>query len=220
MKVGIFFVILILCTWAFFEIADDFNRREIKHFDHTIINFIQSYVSSRMTVLMLMITFLGSVNGIAIITVITILILWLIRHRVLSIYVGCSVVLGAGAFNAVLKSIFKRERPDIMRVVQETGYSFPSGHSMGSMILYGTLVFTLFKLCKHQWINHVVMIAAGFIILSIGVSRIYLGVHYPSDVIGGYIAGLMWVLITSRLFMFIEKRFPLHKKFVKSGQDI
>jgi membrane-associated phospholipid phosphatase len=199
-------IIIILCTWGFFEIADNFNSSQIHHFDSVIITYIQGYISAPVTSVMLWITFLGSTKWVAIITLLMVILLFIMRHRLLSIYLALTVAIGAGVFNQVLKYIFKRARPDIHRVIQEQGYSFPSGHSMGSMILYGSLAFILFKLYKHLWAKIVGAFLAVLLILCVGISRIYLGVHYPSDVVGGYSAGAVWVIISIVAFIFFEKR--------------
>ncbi|GER71080.1 phosphatase PAP2 family protein [Weizmannia acidilactici] len=209
LKIILILLVLSLCTWIFFEIADNFNKAEIRNFDLPIISFVQGFISDHMTSVMLAITFLGSVQGAASITLIFVLILWIKKYRTLSIYLAVSVALGAGVFNRILKYIFKRQRPDIMRVIQETGYSFPSGHSMGSMILFGCLVFILFRVVKKQWSKFAGTLFAMFIVLNIGISRIYLGVHYPSDVVGGYAAGLIWVILSAMALMLFERKFKL-----------
>ncbi|GER74538.1 phosphatase PAP2 family protein [Weizmannia acidilactici] len=209
LKIILILLVLSLCTWIFFEIADNFNKAEIQNFDLPIISFVQGFISDHMTSVMLAITFLGSVQGAASITLIFVLILWIKKYRTLSIYLAVSVALGAGVFNRILKYIFKRQRPDIMRVIQETGYSFPSGHSMGSMILFGCLVFILFRVAKKQWSKFAGTLFAMFIVLNIGISRIYLGVHYPSDVVGGYAAGLIWVILSAMALMLFERKFKL-----------
>jgi membrane-associated phospholipid phosphatase len=202
---GVFlFILLAIFSWAFLEIADNFDGSQIRHFDQKIISIIQGNVSDRLTAIMLWITFIGSVKGVAILTFIVFICLFLTRHRLMAMYLAITVTLGAGAFNQILKLIFKRTRPDIQPIIQESGYSFPSGHSMGSMILYGSLAFILFKVYKHIWAKIAGAIIGVLLVLIIGVSRIYLGVHYPSDVVGGYLAGAFWILICMCAFTFFE----------------
>jgi undecaprenyl-diphosphatase len=93
-----------------------------------------------------------------------------------------------------LKDLVRRARPDgLIPAIRETGFSFPSGHATGSMAFYG---FTAFILCRlyPRYAKAVVTIAA-VIILTIGMSRLYLGVHFPSDVVGGYLVGGLWLFI-------------------------
>ena len=99
-----------------------------------------------------------------------------------SINLACVV-----ALNALLKLIVQRPRPDGFRLVEETGYSFPSGHSMVAMAFFGLLMRTI-------W-----CIAFGLVIVMVGVSRIYLGVHYASDVIAGFCVSLVWLAFYTRV---------------------
>lgn len=199
----IFFIALFI--WGFVEISSGLNGSEIRGFDNRIISFVQGKISDRLTSVMLVITFFGSVKGVAIITIIVILILFFSRHRLLCLFLAVTIGIGAGVFNRILKLYFKRERPDIHPIIQENGFSFPSGHSMGSMILYGSLAFILVKLAKHNWSKGIGILVGIIIIFVVGVSRIYLGVHYPSDVVGGYIAGAFWLLICITIFEIIGK---------------
>ncbi|MHB8860485.1 MAG: phosphatase PAP2 family protein [Minisyncoccota bacterium] len=101
---------------------------------------------------------------------------------------------GAAVSGLALKDIVQRARPDgLIPAITESGFSFPSGHAVASMAFYG---FVAFLLCR-QYPRHAKLIgaAAAAIILAIGFSRLYLGVHFPSDVIAGYVLGGLWLLI-------------------------
>lgn len=128
----------------------------------------------------------------------TVIILMFKKWRT-GLWYGVTVLLGAGVLNGLVKSFFQRARPtDIEHLVEQGGYAFPSGHSMGSMIIYGGLLFLITRYINSQrsywpvgkWILSIV---TGLFILSIGLSRIYLGVHFPTDVIGGFALGLSWL---------------------------
>ncbi len=102
-----------------------------------------------------------------------------------------AIVLAAGALlNAVLKVIFAVERPNIARLVQVSGYSFPSGHAMNGLIFLGFLAFLLMCNTHSKALQIIMPAGAALLILTIGFSRVYLGVHYTTDVMGGYLAGL------------------------------
>jgi undecaprenyl-diphosphatase len=92
-----------------------------------------------------------------------------------------------------LKEVFKRDRPDILRLVTENSYSFPSSHALISICFYGFLIYLTYKLIKGN-IKYVIYSLLILLILLIGISRIYLGVHYASDVIAGYSAGFIWLM--------------------------
>ncbi len=101
---------------------------------------------------------------------------------------------GAAATGFALKDIVKRARPDgLIPAIHETGFSFPSGHATGSMAFYG---FTAFILCRwYPRYAKAIVAATTIIVLAIGFSRLYLGAHFPSDVIAGYLLGGVWVFI-------------------------
>ncbi|KQL53795.1 phosphatidylglycerophosphatase [Heyndrickxia shackletonii] len=204
---GVFLcILLVIFSWTFLEIANNFDGTQIRHFDRRIIDLVQGHISDRLTTIMLWITFFGSVKGVALITFIVCVCLYITRHRLLGMYLAITVALGAGGFNQILKLIFKRARPDIQPIIAESGYSFPSGHSMGSMILYGSLAFILFKAYNRMWAKILGVVVGVVLVFIIGISRIYLGVHYPSDVLGGYLAGAFWILICMIAFTYFEGR--------------
>jgi len=107
--------------------------------------------------------------------------------------------------NYILKEIIKRPRPNILRLIPETGYSFPSAHAMVSMGFYGFLIYLIYKKVNNKIIRYFSMILLSLLILFIGISRIYLGVHYATDVIGGFIIGLIFLVLFLR-YVYNNKR--------------
>lgn len=102
----------------------------------------------------------------------------------------------SGIFNSLIKLLFMRERPTLEHLVTEHSYSFPSGHSTASMVLYGTLIFFVPLFIQNTYLKRGVQVLLGICIVLIGMSRIYLGVHFPSDIVGGFSLGLGWLLLT------------------------
>lgn len=98
-------------------------------------------------------------------------------------------VLLSGVLNIVLKNIFARQRPDILRLINETDYSFPSGHAMLNAALYTMLVLYIGKLIQNKPVKYILSAACILLTAAIGFSRIYLGVHYAGDVLGGWLFG-------------------------------
>lgn len=122
-----------------------------------------------------------------------------------AVWLSLGVIGMAAIFNPLIKLFFMRPRPTLLHLVTENSFSFPSGHANGSMIFYGTLCLFIPFFIDSPWIKWGLRAICIFLILSIGISRIYLGVHYPSDILAGYSEGLAWLGFTYPLFK--EKRF-------------
>ncbi len=106
-------------------------------------------------------------------------------------------VAGAKISEVLLKIIVERARPLDVGLLELDTYSFPSGHATAAMALYGFLVYALWQMYP-AW-RVLIAVVGLFIIAGVGISRVYLGVHYPSDVLGGYLLGLLWIFIASRV---------------------
>ncbi|WP_167553213.1 phosphatase PAP2 family protein [Evansella clarkii] len=189
---------LALFTVIFFIFVEGYADQEFHAFDLAVIELIQAPITDRMTELMTAITHVGSVPGLAIFAIaVALLVTAGKNYKEAVLYLAAC---GAGGmFNWLLKLLFQRERPQINPLLEVTGHSFPSGHSMGTMVVYGLAVYLLLILVRRRWvkITGTILLIAG--ILLIGLSRIYLGVHYPSDVIGGFTAGAAWVLFCTAI---------------------
>lgn len=116
-------------------------------------------------------------------------------------------LIGVRQLNSLLKSIFERPRPELEHLVHVSSESFPSGHSMNSIAFFGFLAYLLHLKLKGTgrpfrwvWISAVVLIGL------IGLSRVYLGVHYPLDVIGGFLAGGAWLSLSILLYTYVPKK--------------
>ena len=115
----------------------------------------------------------------------------------------CATVnLGAAIFiDLVLKEIIQRPRPDGFRLITEVGYSFPSGHSMVAMAFYGLLIYLVWHYESSKVLRHLFCITFVAVIVFTGISRIYLGVHYASDVLAGFAVALAWLIVYTRIFV-------------------
>ena len=165
----------------------------ISWFDNFIYNIVINLKSDFMTNFMKGITFLGSVKFIIIINVL-LFIYSMVKKKYNLLLITISSITSP-IVNNILKVIFKRPRPIIINMIEEGSYSFPSGHSMISILFYGSIIYLLNKYkIKHCKLISIIL---SMLILLIGISRIYLGVHYPSDVLGGYLtAGICLTIIT------------------------
>ncbi|MFE1245654.1 phosphatase PAP2 family protein [Fictibacillus sp. NPDC058756] len=179
---------------VFFELSEDLMEQERFTFDQVIIQYVSNIRTETLTEIMKFITFLGGK------TILTLLLIgslvWLIVRR--KNYWGAIfyiiAVAGGGLLNLGLKHWFGRVRPENSLIIEQ-GFSYPSGHSMGSLIYYGFLGYLVIRSQRGRSLK--LLLGIGFItlILLIGFSRIYLGVHYPSDVLAGFSAGTVWLLL-------------------------
>lgn len=180
---------------GFSEIAGEVIEREVKNFDSRIIDFFTSNSSDFLDDFFTTITELGSVWFLAALTIIISGVFFIKNKDKLNILFLIISVAGGGLLIKLLKNIFKRERPSIIPEIDAIGYSFPSGHAMGSIIFYGFLIYLVIKSKfskKFKWIFSIIF-TITFIL--IGTSRIYLGAHFPSDVIAGQLSGAFWLII-------------------------
>lgn len=176
----------VICTVGFSFIAIWIGDNQIRHFDAAIISWVQNMESPPLTKIMKFFTLIGSGYPIAIIMIAVMIFLYIFLHHRKELVFLAWIVIGSALLNLLLKLLFQRARPTIHRIAEATGYSFPSGHSMAAFGLYGALAFLLWKHVPTAFGRIILIILSSLFILAIGTSRIYLGVHYPSDVLGGY----------------------------------
>lgn len=201
--------IAVLCVFLFIfeEFADRLVEAKLNHFDMSIIDFVQSYNSPFLTSLMNFFTFIGSPVVLFLFSMLSVVLMSWQKKRWESLFLVIALV-GGTIFNQLLKWIFHRQRPSFHRLIVETGYSFPSGHSMDSFVFYGMLCMLLFVFLRSKLAKTTVILFTILVILMVGLSRIYLGVHFPSDVLAGYAAGGVWLtvcLIGLKLILEIRK---------------
>lgn len=180
---------------VFSIIALSISDNQIHRFDDSLITWIQGMESQGMTRWMELFTWIGSGIPVVIITILSMVVLYVfLRHRRELLFLGC-VIAGSAILNTLLKLMFHRARPTIHRIIEVSGYSFPSGHSMAAFSLYGGLAFLIWKHIPTAVGRVLMIIVSAMFILMIGMSRIYLGVHYPSDVVGGYFMSGCWLAV-------------------------
>lgn len=158
--------------------------------------FSENIINDKLTPIVKVITHIG---GAKIVFVLTILAIILIKGLKNKLFLLTGIV-GTAGLNVVLKHIIQRERPNINRLIPEKGYGFPSGHSMMSMAFYGMLIFLIFKYVKNTALKWTLIVILTILLSTIGITRIYLGVHYPSDVIGGFLVSLTYLFILTEIY--------------------
>ncbi len=206
-------ILLFLCIIIFLELAEDVFEKEIMKLDIISYQLISTYlISDFVTPIAKFVTNLG---GAITLLSITIILLLGLKNKKIGLAITLNLIISTG-LNLLLKSIVQRPRPDEFRLIDETGYSFPSGHSMVSMAFYGFFIYLIYKLVKNQKMKWTFIIFLSIIICSIGISRIYLGVHYTSDVLAGFTISISYLVIyTSMIKKFIRES----KKEEKNEKD-
>jgi undecaprenyl-diphosphatase len=184
-------------------------RNTLAVFDQAFVWLVRYYASPAVDQVMTFISAMGFSNGYLIVVSGVFLLLLYYRHR--WEVAALALCLGGGtALNLLLKSAFQRSRPEL-QIVTETGYSFPSGHAMVSLCFYGMVAFLIMRNLAVWRLRLAVMTVAVLLNVAIGISRIYLGVHYATDVVAGYAAGSMWLSLCISLLMWWEQDRKIEK---------
>jgi undecaprenyl-diphosphatase len=184
--------IAIAAAWGFAELAEVVREGATQEFDEAVLRWIGEHQVPWLQTAMVELTLLGT--GIVVMTIVGVsaLFLWLTDHRFSALLLLVATWGGVG-INMVLKSQFDRPRPQVFEWgAHVLTSSFPSGHAMSSTIVYGTVAYLAARLHRKAYARWLTMTVAGLLIALICVSRMYLGVHYPSDVVAGVMVGLAW----------------------------
>lgn len=179
-------LLIVMSIILFIILAIAINADILTGFESWIYFKSVEHMSDILTNILIFITNLGGPIGVFLICL-AIFLIPKLRNRLglpVSIAVSTSFVL-----NIILKLIFARERPDILRLVTENSYSFPSGHAMVNMALYTVLIIYAYKFIRSKRIKYPLIILMMILVIAIGFTRIYLGVHYAGDIIGGWLLG-------------------------------
>lgn len=168
---------------------------KIVFFDSTIYNLLSPLICEGLTNFFKFVTNFANYITIIILCILSII---FIKNKWYGIIISVNAI-NSTIINKVLKAIFIRPRPDVLRLVEEGGYSFPSGHSMACACFYGILMYFIHKSNIKRKYKVILEILLIIIILLVGLSRIYLGVHYASDVLAGYLVSLIYLLIFTSL---------------------
>lgn len=198
-------IMLCLCVFIFTIFTYKIVTDKVIYVDYLYDYIKDNIINDRLTSAVKVITNLSSVIFIIVIAIILII---FIRNKRIKLLLASNLI-GITIINNLLKVIIARDRPNINRLVSESGYSFPSGHSITSMVFYGYLIYLIYRYVDNKKIKISLIIFLSLLIPMIGFSRIYLGVHYTSDVIGGFLLGIAYLII------FISST----KKYLDNGMD-
>ena len=191
-KKNLKWVVLFICLVGFLALTEDVFNKEIMQGDIIGYKIISTFlISDFVTPIAKFITNFG---GAIFLSIATIALLLLIKNKKIGLSIFSNIVI-ITILNQLLKRILRRPRPTEFRIVEESGYSFPSGHSMVSMAFYGYLIYLIYRYIKNKYIKWSLIVLLSILICLIGISRIYLGVHYTSDVLGGFLLSISYLVV-------------------------
>lgn len=185
-------IILFICLIGFLALAEDVFHKEIMKGDIIGYKIISTFLISDFTTPIA--KFITNFGGAIFLIILTITLFILIKNKKIGLSIILNLIVITG-LNQILKYILQRPRPTEYRLIEETGFSFPSGHSMVSMAFYGYLIYLIYKYVKNKDLKWISIVLLSILICSIGISRIYLGVHYTSDVLGGFLISLSYLIL-------------------------
>lgn len=201
-------LVLIICIISFIFLVKDVMNSDIMIFDTKWYKFISLYLIS--DVMTPIAKFITSFGGAYWLIGFSLFLFFIIKNRKIGISILLNLSVSVLA-NYTLKQVLQRPRPTEFRIIDESGYSLPSGHSMVSMAFYGYLIYLVYKNVKNKYIRLSLITFLSVLIVSIGISRIYLGVHYTSDVIAGFLVAISYLIIYTNVI----RKFVVDNKEVK-----
>lgn len=202
--IAIVAIIVLLATAGLitYEVAVVYNTQPLP-FDKAVQSF---FFSLRGPVQNVMIGALTHMSDPAIIIGLCVVLSILPNRKTYGLPVSAACICGLAVFKP-MKHLVLRERPDVsLRLIEESGYSFPSGHSVTSVIFYGLLLYLIQKNCKNEKLKTVLSCICGILAVTIGPSRIYLGVHWPTDVLTGWCIGGSMLLVAILIISWIRQK--------------
>jgi len=206
------FVGLLLPLWGFAELVDELGEGEAFWFDEPILRFAHGLANGGFDRAFLLFSALGYEWGVVPFDVLLVLVLALNRHAREGLFAGLALA-GSALLNIAAKHAYARSRPALWEsIAPEATFSFPSGHAMGSMTLAWVCVLLAWRT---RWRWPVTISATAFTLL-VGLSRIYLGVHYPSDILAGWTAASVWAVCCFFL-VFRHHRHPWESRAVPTS---
>jgi membrane-associated phospholipid phosphatase len=204
-------VVIAAGVWLFSGLLEAvLDNATLVHWDLSAAGWIHSTTTPLGVRIFVAITDIGSPVAMSIIALVGVVVAFVRGHRLLA-YAWAAAAVGGAIIDYVLKTSVHRSRPEYAAAfLHGSSYSFPSGHAMGSIIGYGFLAYALvLTLRVAGWHRRGVFMLAALMTLLIGISRVYIGVHYPSDVVGGWAAGLAWLAVCITGYQVVSGRAAL-----------
>jgi undecaprenyl-diphosphatase len=212
-KVLLSMLVVVLCVWVFVEVADEVMEEDSQRLDDAIMWKLRVGLDPQRPVgpswlpgAMRDLTALGSAP-VLILFVTAVMGALLVRRQYHAVALLLGATLGGRLLNVVLKAYFSRPRPDVaLHLTEVRSMSFPSGHAMDSAVIYLTMAALLTRFVQPRPLKLYFLALAAALTAIIGMSRVYLGVHYPSDVLAGWSAGLAWATLCWLAASYLQQR--------------
>ena len=197
-------MLLFICLIRFLALAEEVFHQEIMNGDIVGYDIVSKLFKFNVSTPIA--KFITNFGGAIFVISLTTILFFVIKDK----KIGISIITNLGIvtiLNQIIKFIMQRPRPTEFRIIEETGYSFPSGHSMVSLAFYGYLIYLIYKYINNKHLKRTLIIILSVLICIIGMSRIYLGVHYTSDVLGGFLISFAYLII----YIELVNKFVLEK---------
>lgn len=205
LSVLIMTVLFIVCLWGLFFVTDMVFADKNFTFDENVFSKIKPTVNQTTTNFMLFITFFGSQKFLVPANLILIFYFLLVRNHKTSAFQIAAISVTSMIVMFSIKFILHRQRPLVPLISKVHGYSFPSGHTFCSVTFFGIIAYILFKNISASWLRRSAVFFLFCLTLLIAYSRVYLRLHYASDVIAGYCLGIIWLLFAKQFLLRTEK---------------
>ena len=214
----LFVILLLLAMIIFIYLVRMIFISESTEFDDRVFNTIKPYINDGLTNFMLVITFLGKHDLLIPLNFVLIAFFIYRKERWFATRIA-ALSLSSLLLMFILKFFFQRNRPLQPVIDDVSGYSFPSGHALISVVFYGLFIHMIWHEVKSKWLRIVLIILLGTLILLIAFSRIYLNVHFASDVIAGLAVGFIWLVLSLRIIQGIEKKYIAKRALKAEGLE-
>ena len=190
------FALTLILINIFFDITENLGTLQRVQTDDIILRYFIDLRTPGLTRLAITFTTMGNALTYSILIPVSALILYKLKRRWLISVEATFILISASLLNSVLKNWISRPRPSAdLHIVSAESFSYPSGHAMSAMAFYGFLIYITVLYVKPPALKWILSLTLAVLITAIGASRVYLGVHYPSDVIAGFLAGATWLII-------------------------
>ena len=208
-------LILFTSLWGFGILADNVMEDEAGN-DQRLAEWLHGRATEPLTDVFRAITTLGNFVTLVVVTVIAVAVFWRRRERTDAIFVAFAFV-GAQVLSSGMKLGFQRERPFFPDpLATESTFSFPSGHALVSLAVYGSIALVLARRLRRRGDRFLLFAATGLLVLAVGFSRLYLGVHFLSDVLAGFAAGAAWLAL---LYLALEVQSRYTSRYLASTKE-